>query len=156
MPLALAGAVDVWAIVHGRASRKLALLAVTPGIVQVRFSADSLPRHHDCKYSQCGCNCSGCTLESFLLQPRPCASLGIVYGVALAEVTPIAWRSIYGLHNLSPLASMWCARTLTKALLLSRSAPPTTRSCRTAIGTRCRRCSRRGQSPLGSRCGHHQ
>ena len=36
MPLAQAGAVDVWAIVHGRASRKLALLSVIPGIVQVR------------------------------------------------------------------------------------------------------------------------
>ena len=35
VPLALAGAVDVWAIIHGRASRKLALLSTTPGIVQV-------------------------------------------------------------------------------------------------------------------------
>jgi dienelactone hydrolase len=34
VPLALAGAVDAWAIVHGRASRKLALLAMAPGIVQ--------------------------------------------------------------------------------------------------------------------------
>jgi len=35
-PLAVTGAVDAWAVVHGRASRKLASRARTPGIIQVR------------------------------------------------------------------------------------------------------------------------
>ena len=34
-PLAVAGAVDAWALVHGRASRKLAAQARAPGIIQV-------------------------------------------------------------------------------------------------------------------------
>jgi hypothetical protein len=34
-PLALAAAVDAWAVIHGHASRRLALRAKTPGIIQV-------------------------------------------------------------------------------------------------------------------------
>ena len=35
-PLAVAGAVDAWAMAHGRASRRLAVKAQSPGIIQVR------------------------------------------------------------------------------------------------------------------------
>ena len=34
-PLAVDGAVDAWAVVHGRASRKLAARGKSPGIIQV-------------------------------------------------------------------------------------------------------------------------
>ena len=44
-PLAVTGAVDAWALVHGRASRKLASRARTPGIIQVNLP---LPKELPC------------------------------------------------------------------------------------------------------------